>query len=56
MNSSVTLEEAPASDVCSKLATFEPATETEIKAIILASASKSCALDPLPTWLLKSQC
>ena len=29
------------------------ATETEIRNIIKLSPSKSCELDPLPTWLLK---
>lgn len=32
---------------------FIPATEEEIKKIILDSPSKSCALDPMPTSLLK---
>ena len=32
---------------------FTPATEAEIKKIILESPSKSCALDPIPTSLLK---
>ncbi|PIK38247.1 putative RNA-directed DNA polymerase from mobile element jockey-like [Apostichopus japonicus] len=34
---------------------WEPATEDELKRIIMASPSKSCGLDPLPTNLLK-QC
>ncbi|PIK45370.1 putative RNA-directed DNA polymerase from mobile element jockey-like [Apostichopus japonicus] len=32
---------------------WEPATEDELKRIIMASPSKSCGLDPLPTNLLK---
>ena len=32
---------------------FSPATEIEISKIIKACASKSCELDPIPTWLLK---
>jgi hypothetical protein len=32
---------------------FDPATEEEVKKIIMASASKSCCLDPIPTHLLK---
>ena len=32
---------------------FSPATDTEISKIIKACASKSCELDPIPTWLLK---
>ena len=39
---------------CSKeLVTLEPASEEEIRKLILSSATKSCNLDPLPTWLLK---
>jgi len=33
--------------------TFSPATEEEVRKIIMASASKSCCLDPIPTYLLK---
>jgi len=33
---------------------FQPVTEQQIRQIITASNSKSCALDPLPTHLLKS--
>ena len=41
-------------DTCeSSLATFEPATEGEIKKLIRGSPCKSCCLDPLPTFLLK---
>lgn len=32
---------------------FTPATEDEIKRIISSMATKSCELDPIPTWLLK---
>lgn len=32
---------------------FPPATQEEIKKLILEAPSKSCELDPLPTWLLK---
>ena len=45
--------ESPANDSCSELSAFEPATEEEVRKTILSSASKSCALDPMPTWLLK---
>ena len=31
---------------------FEPVTETDVKSVILKSAPKSCALDPMPTALL----
>ncbi len=32
---------------------FTPTTEDEVRKIILSSPSKSCSLDPIPTWLLK---
>ncbi len=33
---------------------FQPATEQEVRRIILSSQSKQCSLDPLPTKLLKA--
>ncbi|XP_052791708.1 uncharacterized protein LOC128225851 [Mya arenaria] len=33
---------------------FIPATEEEVKKLVQQSAYKSCELDPLPTWLVKS--
>ena len=33
---------------------FAPATMSEIKKVIESSPNKSCELDPIPTWLLKS--
>jgi hypothetical protein len=35
------------------LNTFPEASEDEVKRLIMKSPSKSCELDPLPTWLLK---
>ena len=35
------------------LTSFRPATESEISKLIKRSATKSCDLDPIPTWLLK---
>ena len=35
------------------LTTFDPASEEEIRKLIMQSATKSCNLDPIPTWLLK---
>ena len=32
---------------------LEPATEVEIRRIIMKSPNKSCELDSIPTWLLK---
>ena len=37
----------------SKLSNFEPATEKEVKKIIMNSPSTSCSQDPIPTSLLK---
>ena len=34
---------------------FRPATSNEIRSLIMSYGNKFCALDPLPTWLLK-QC
>jgi hypothetical protein len=40
--------------VCNtKLVSFAPVTEEEILKIISTSPTKSCSLDPMPTWLLK---
>ena len=36
-----------------ELSVLEPASEDEIRKLIMSSATKSCNLDPLPTWLLK---
>jgi len=48
--SMVTVQPPPCS-----LDVWEPTTDNELKRIIMASPSKSCGLDPLPTSLLK-QC
>ena len=37
-----------------QLASFAPATTTEVRKIIMSSPSKSCDLDPIPTILLKA--
>ncbi len=37
------------------LSEFHPVSEEAVRKIIKDSPSKSCSLDPLPTWLLK-QC
>ena len=37
----------------SSFTSFRPASETYVKNIVLSSKSKSCQLDPIPTWLLK---
>ena len=36
------------------LVKFTPASEEEIQKIVKNSPNKSCELDPVPTWLLKS--
>lgn len=35
------------------LSVFTEASQDEVKRLIMKSATKSCELDPLPTWLLK---
>ena len=37
-----------------KLDIFLPATEDEVKLLVAKSPSKSCSLDPVPTWMLKA--
>ena len=39
---------------CATLSVFAPPTDDEIQKIVAKSPSKSCSLDPMPTWLLKS--
>ena len=41
------------SHVNSSLTTLEPVTLSELEKIIMKAPSKSCVLDPIPTWLLK---
>jgi hypothetical protein len=36
-----------------RLHVFKPVSPDSVKAIIVSSPTKSCSLDPLPTWLLK---
>ena len=38
----------------SSLTGFKPISGNELKNIILSAKPKTCSLDPLPTWLLKS--
>ena len=38
------------------LSSFEMLTEDDVSKIIMSSPSKSCSLDPIPTWLLKQLC
>ena len=40
--------------VGAKLDIFLPATEDEVKLLVAKSPSKSCSLDPVPTWMLKA--
>jgi len=41
------------SSVNTPLERFTHASEDEVKTLIMKSPSKSCSLDPMPTWLLK---
>ncbi len=47
-------QQSPDPETCqSVLDDFAPATEDEVRKIIIESAPKSCSLDPIPTTLLK---
>ncbi|MCH1595850.1 MAG: hypothetical protein L7S42_05015 [Flavobacteriaceae bacterium] len=48
-----TYNDAPICGVLKNLNSFNPVTEEHVGKIIQASASKSCVLDPIPTYLLK---
>lgn len=48
-------ESAPIKDPISSLDCWQPVTQVEVGKIIMASPTKSCSLDPIPTNLLK-QC
>ena len=41
------------SETASPMEFFAPATEDEIYKLVSSSPSKSCTLDPIPTWMLK---
>jgi len=36
-----------------QLSDFTPTTEDELRKLVMSSGTKSCDLDPIPTWLLK---
>ena len=40
-------------EINNRLIEFTPASEEEIKKLVIHSPNKSCELDPIPTWLLK---
>ena len=44
----------PPPEIKCYLTCFEPATSEEVRKLILTSPTKTCALDPIPTSLLKS--
>ena len=46
-------EEAGTPTYSSNLVTFKVATEKEVSEVIKKSATKTCALDPIPTQILK---
>jgi len=35
------------------MATYEPFTETDIRQLLKRSSNAFCAVDPMPTWLVK---
>ena len=46
-------QDVDTSSVHTPLERFTHASEDEVKTLIMKSPSKSCRLDPVPTWLLK---
>ena len=46
----------PTRCVAAPLSSFRPVTVAEVASMIRKSPAKQCALDPMPTWLLKSVC
>ena len=44
----------PPPEIKCYLTCFQPATSEEVRKLILTSPTKTCALDPIPTSLLKS--
>ena len=44
----------PPPEIKCHLTCFEPATSEEVRKLILTSPTMTCALDPIPTSLLKS--
>ena len=44
----------PPPEIKCPLTSFEPVTSEEVRKLILTSPTKTCALDPIPTSLLKS--
>jgi hypothetical protein len=46
-------QDVDTSSVNTPLERFTHASEDEVKTLIMKSPSKSCSLDPVPTWLLK---
>ncbi|XP_072043096.1 uncharacterized protein [Amphiura filiformis] len=47
---------AQVSESChTQYVTFQPVTEEEVRKVISESPTKTCNLDPIPTWLLKQE-
>ena len=53
--SAILSQTQPHNDPHCRLSMFEPTCVTEIKELIMKSASKSCELDPVPTSLIKNR-
>ena len=52
----IDLSKSPPSETrysCDKLTTLQHLTLDEVKHLIESSPTKSCELDPIPTWLVK---
>ena len=53
LQSTATDREATHSDHLPRFSEFLPASQEEVKKLILSTKSKSCSMDPIPTSLLK---
>lgn len=56
ISTSLQVSEPVSLPIVNQLACFEPVTPDEVHRAIMRSPSKSCPLDPVPTWLLKQCC
>ena len=53
-NSNVTSSQTAAyNPILVNMESFEPTTEDEVKKVLMKAPTKSCELDPIPTWLIK---
>lgn len=51
-NLNIDMHDCDCSNVC-ELSVYDHVTDEDVRGIVQGSATKSCLLDPVPTWLLK---